>query len=537
MRLTKIAVSNHSRLADTELEVRGHLVLVGPNDVGKSSLLRCLDLLLGASTAQLYQRVVPEDFRDAEQPFVIEAELADFSATDEAYFPDEITVDASTGAKHLVVRLSATLDSAQTLSIERIAPGGGTSRQLSREQVTGLGWNLLAALGASRDLREDRRSHLQDILAAIDLGAEQADFDAITADLQAKLESSTVLGGLRSDLAGQLNKALPNQLAVDDLLFLPGAAAEGDVLNDVRLHVKKDGEPRSLSEQSDGMRALYAMALYDLVSVTANMVAIDEPEVHLHPTSQRSLARLLREGPNQKFVATHSADIVGAFDPECVVSVRAGGVVVQPAAGFLSNDEKLAVEWWARDRLEPLTAHRIVAVEGISDRIVLQRVSELTGRELDRLGVSIVETGGAGSMGAIIKLFGSSGFDIPLAMLVDADAAAETAKKLGVAEPDLAANGAWVSTPDLEAEYVAALGAATVWTALETSSLFTKNERGNCTTSGTGGNRTNDDVAAFCRRSKYKVRAAMVAAALLDAVTALSIKSINDLLDSIATAS
>jgi putative ATP-dependent endonuclease of OLD family len=536
MHLTKIIVANHSRLVDAQLEVRGHMVLVGPNDVGKSSLLRCLDLLLGASTAQLYQRIVPEDFRDLEQPLVMEAEFADFSALDEALFPDEIAVDPSTGAKHLTIRLSATLDSAQTLSIERVAPGGGTGRQLSREQIAGLGWNLLAARGASRDLREDRRSHLQDILAGIDLGAEQSDFDAITAELQAKLESSTVLSGLRSDLVGQLNKALPNQLGADDLLFLPGAAAEEDVLNDVRLHVKKDGEPRSLSEQSDGMRALYAMALYDLVSVTANMVAIDEPEVHLHPTSQRSLARLLREGPNQKFIATHSTDIVGAFDPECVVAVRAGGVVVQPAAGFLSTEEKVAVEWWARDRLEPLTAHRIAAVEGISDRILLQRVAELTGRNLDRLGVSIVETGGSGSMGAIIKLFGTAGFDIPLTILIDADASAETAKKLGIAEADLAANGVWVSSADLEAEYVAALGADVVWADIQASSLFTPNERANCTVSGPGGTRTAGDVAAFCGRSKYKVRAAMVVAALLNTTSALTIKTINDLLDSIAPA-
>ena len=46
MRLTRLKVENHKRLADLDIVVRDHLVLVGANDVGKSSLLRCLDLLL-----------------------------------------------------------------------------------------------------------------------------------------------------------------------------------------------------------------------------------------------------------------------------------------------------------------------------------------------------------------------------------------------------------------------------------------------------------------------------------------------------------
>lgn len=84
------------------------------------------------------------------------------------------------------------------------------------------------------------------------------------------------------------------------------------------------------------MRAQFAIALYDLVSESANIVAIDEPEIHLHPTSQRSLARLLRSGRNQKIIATHSPDIAGAFPPESVVSVR----LVQPKPGFLAGQER-----------------------------------------------------------------------------------------------------------------------------------------------------------------------------------------------------
>lgn len=533
MRLTHIAVRNHSRLQDLELVVREHMVLVGPNDVGKSSLLRCLDLLLGASTAQLYAKIAIEDLRDPDQPFIVEATLAEFSADDRALYPDEITIGPG-GAKSLTFRLEATFDANQTLSIQRFAPASGTGRQLSRSQLLGIGWTLLGATDGSRDIRDDRHSMLNEILKAVDLGAEQATFDALIEKIGEGLRDSKVLDGIRGNLAGQLTKALPESIAKDDLRFIPGASADNDVLSGVRLQVSKAGVPRAVSEQSDGMRAMYAIALYDLISGGANMVGIDEPEIHLHPSSQRSLARLLRAGKNQKLLATHSSDMVSAFPAESVVAVRAGGAVVQPKTGFLSADQRMVVRWWVRDRLEPLTARRVVGVEGISDRIVLERVAELTGRELDRLGVSIVETGGAGDMGAIWQLFGPDGFDVPMSLLIDRDAVADTATKLGVAEADLSTRSVWISDRDLEEEYTTAIGADVLWQTIKVSGLFSKNELANCQGTGPSGARTTEDVASFCRfKSTYKARAAMVVAGRLDEATARKIKSIDDLLGEI----
>lgn len=534
MRLTRLTIANHSRLQDVELELRQHLVLVGPNDAGKSSVLRCLNLLLGASTGQLYSWLAPEDLRDQTEPLVVEADLVGFTADDEAVFPDEISVDAA-GDKSLTLRLEATIDANQTLVVDRRAQGSGHNRQLSRQQLDAIGWKLLGATASGRDLRDDRRSAIDEMLEQVDLGDEQTDFDSLATALQELLKSSSVLSTLRAGLAEQLSEALPEAVAREDLLLVPGATADSDVLSDVRLQVIKAGVPHNLSEQSDGMRALYALALYDLVSVSANVVGIDEPEVHLHPTSQRSLARLLQNSPNQKILATHSADIVGAFGPECIVAVRGGGQVVQPAADFLSDDERMVVHWWVRDKLEPLTARRVIAVEGVSDRIILEAVGNQTGRNLDRLGISLVETDGAGDMGAIIKLFGKNGFGIPMLLLIDEDAVSETAIKLDVPKEDLENYSTYVSEPDLEAEYVNALGAEVVWTAIEASTLFSRNERALCETSGPNGTRTAMDVAAFCRRKGrgYKVRAAMVVAPLLTPSTARSIASINRLLDEV----
>lgn len=524
MYLTRVVVKNHSRLADTDIEVRGHLILVGPNDVGKSSLLRCLDLLLGASTAQMYNKINGDDFREAAQPFIIEATITDLDAGDQAAFPDEPTVNPATNELTLTLSLEAAIeDSDGTIAINRTAPSSGNQRQLSRQQIERLGWNLLGATAKSRELREDRRSAVQDILQQVDLGAEQASFETLIGQIQDALTTSTVLDGIRENLSAQLSKALPNEVVKDELKFETDAMADGDVLAGVRLRVERDGKVKDLTEQSDGLRALYAIALYDLVSTSAHMVAVDEPEIHLHPTSQRSLARLLRDGKNQKLLATHSPDIVSAFAADSIVSVRPGGIIVQPDAGFLSDDEKMVVHWWVRDKLEPLTANGVIGVEGISDRILIERIANLTDRNLDRLGVSLVETRGSGNMPAIIKLFGPSGFQIPLSILIDEDARQETADVLGVDPADVEQYGVFVSQPDLEGEYIAAIGHEETWDVLEKSGLFTTHKLKSWPATGQGGTRSAEDVRGFCL--KNKVHAAMAIERTLDRAIAEKITS------------
>lgn len=195
------------------------------------------------------------------------------------------------------------------------------------------------------------------------------------------------------------------------------------------------------------------------------------------------------------------------------------------------------LRWWVRNKLEPLTARHVVAVEGIADRIILERVAELTGRDLDRLGVSVIEAEGAGDMGVIWKLFGEDGFNAQLSVLIDRDAVEKTSKSIGVEERDFKKRSIWVSERDLEEEYSKAFDAEHLWDAMQHSGAFSKNELSNVKRTGANASPTGADLANFLRsKSKYKTQGAIMVANILDKTTASRITSIMNLLDDIESA-
>lgn len=79
---------------------------------------------------------------------------------------------------------------------------------------------------------------------------------------------------------------MPKPIATNDIAIRSTTDPEADVLGNVSMFVKKDGAHVPLTEQSDGVRQLTSMTLFDLAEGAANIVAIDEPELHLHPRAR-----------------------------------------------------------------------------------------------------------------------------------------------------------------------------------------------------------------------------------------------------------
>nr|WP_255524065.1 AAA family ATPase [Terrabacter sp. MAHUQ-38] len=529
--MSRIQITNHSRIKDLKVDVRGHAVIVGANDVGKSSLLRMLNLLLGSTTAQLYQQASVADLADTAADLVVEAHFLGFSDPERTLFHREISVDAHDKSESMRVQLVIALDpdDDQAVTIRRWFPESGHERTPTRDQMAAFAWRYLPATrGTSAASLDGPNSALQALLKAIDLGAEKTVLTGLLENFNNELGSSTRLTQLRGDVARHLSKAMPKTIGKEDLAVRTAADPEGGVLGSVSMFFDRDDEYVPIADQSDGLRQLMSMTLFDLAQGTANVVAIDEPELHLHPSSQRTLAELFGDAANQKILATHSPFIVQRFEPSQVIAVSPDGVCHQLAPDKLSAVEKLRANWWSPRLLEVLTARFAIVVEGASDRVIVEAVARLMGVDLDRLGAVVFDLDGAMKFPHVYRLIGAHGFNVPMLGLVDDAEKGGWLGQIGGKPADVVGQTLFVSVPDLEAEYCEALTGPGTGQALIDAGYCKEAAILQTAAVSSIADVTAEAMAVYCR--KDKVTAAVAIASQLDLATATKIVSVHDLL-------
>lgn len=532
MRLAAIKWQNYRRLPDSGLAVRNHLVLVGPNDTGKSSILRAIHLCLGVAHSQLTPAISVRDFTDRTKPLSLKVILDSFEEDDKAAFPDEITVGPPDS---LVIAVEATLDPADpdSRSVRRFFPDSGHERSPTRQQLAAVGFQYVPATRSLiRELGGTAGGAMRSLLSGIDLANDVASITAAVSSFRSALDDAASLKAFRKELAEVLSGALPNSLDEADVRVVAEAELLDDPLSGVTVTVNDGGHEAPLAEQSDGIRALSALALLGMSHKNARIIAIDEPETHLHPFAQRSLVRTMRAAEGQRLLATHSPSVVGAVEPMDIAVVCADRSVRQlPRASLLGTSE-MTIRHWSHRFIEPLTARAVLLVEGPSDQILVERVAELTGVDLDRKSVAIFNLDGAPLFKKAYEVYGPNGFGLPLGGMVDEDHRDNWASAIGIsgAQLDHPAQGYVVCEPDLEAEYINALGVPFVVTALAASPSLGTTSLLNSTGAASTADITTSQLADYCRHKKHKVAAALAVSQAMGAAEAASLTPIVSLL-------
>ena len=147
-------------------------------------------------------------------------------------------------------------------------------------------------------------------------------------------------------------------------------------------------------EMSDGYPDLYRVMSETFGSNGVTILAVEEPEAHLHPIYQRLLYKhFIKDCKAPVITTTHSTHISAVADVKSIVRLleTSNGTDVKTTADL--NLESRELDDLARyidvNRGEVYMAKGVVFVEGYAEEYLLPRFAEGLGFELDRFGVVV----------------------------------------------------------------------------------------------------------------------------------------------------
>ncbi len=171
--------------------------------------------------------------------------------------------------------------------------------------------------------------------------------------------------------------------------------------------------------------------------------AIEEPELYLHPQSQRTLMSVFQKiasGRDQIIYSTHSSLFVdmSCFDQICIMRREKRDDAYKSYPTQLSMSSMLedlkvrkgvdGTEEGIREQYsnafnpsinEGFFADKVVIVEGPSEQYVLPVYADALGYDFDRNNISAVHSNGKGQMDRLLRVF--NGFEIPTYLWFDGD--------------------------------------------------------------------------------------------------------------------
>lgn len=437
--LTRLVLENYRGVDRLEIDFGETTVLIGENNVGKTSVLEALDACLGTRATRRSgpfedydhrragsQRELP-DGHELRVTITFREDVVGEWSADAAAALNEVIQLEEDGRRSIVHRVSDVYDAGTrgfststaflNLAGDELRPSGAPARTLRRfvpvfyfpaDRDAGTGFRPGAPFWAPflRDpklpeaLRQDLEGRLrqlnQEVIAATPaLGPVRERLDA-TSELV--------------DLAEQDTASIES---------LPSRIPELLRRTEVRLSARS-GASLPLAHHGGGTQNLAVLALFEayLASMLAEeyeadarpILAVEEPEAHLHPSATRSVWAVLERMPGQRVIATHSGELLSRSPLSAVRRlVRRGGSIgsYRMCEGTLSPEDTRRVDFHVRRaRGELLFARVWLLGEGETEFWVFQGAAEGQQLDLERDGIRVVE-------------FAQTGSGLPLAKLAD----------------------------------------------------------------------------------------------------------------------
>jgi len=431
-----------------------HDVLLGPNNGGKSSLLRAVDLALNPHRNPYRDLLGTHDFFDlkTDDPIELTIVLSGLSEEDcdvfEEYLegqrpdlsfgpvdsPDE---EFDQGSLVLRIEFIAALDTPASSVFAR--PDAGQAR-VTQDHKLRIGWYLVPAdLDPLKELAFYSNSIFAKLFEQVDLGSE---LDAIREGIEhakGDLMKQKHVAETRDRLEDATKKL--GLVDGDDALdFAVLDMSDRRVLQSLQLVARGARSGHRLPLRSHGSGVLRALLLAAVLQHArmrdSNLIlAIEEPEQNLEPINQRLIARSLlfasENGAAQTIVSTHSPAIASAVPLASIELVRE--ISKHPRVKSLSEVQPAEHKFYERHArgavIDGLYANAVLLVEGPTDTGALVTLwgKAFPQNGLDERRVEVIDCESIDKIPPFVRFF--SALDIPVAVICDCDPGAAKKRK------------------------------------------------------------------------------------------------------------
>jgi putative ATP-dependent endonuclease of OLD family len=462
MLLRTLTIENFRSFRKIVVELDAATILIGENNTGKTSFLEAIQLALTRNPSRRANIFDDYDFHLADAagrpgdagPISLTLDFAEAAEgdwqTDVRRDLSDIIVYDGGNCGHVILRIrcSRATERSESELDWAFLDAAGNPLSVDRQKTANLFklQNLVPVfyLSALRDAAREFQSRgrywspfLRD--APIESGI-RADLEQQLTELNAKVvQAHEPLRDVRDYLLkaqGIVELASTEPVTID---ALPGRVF--DMLSRAQVNIaSKTGAKLPLGRHGAGTQSLSVILLFqafassmlkkDYDENSEPLLALEEPEAHLHPSAVRALASSLLALPGQKVVATHSGDLLSAVP---LTSIRRfcrkkGDLRVgQIRPGILSPEDERKLNYHVRmSRGELLFARCWLLVEGETEYVILRNTADLLGFDLDMAGVRIVSFTAAG-IEPFLKAAGA--LEIEWFCLTDSDQAGQNYRR------------------------------------------------------------------------------------------------------------